>query len=136
MAFAYHMPPTIQDKKLFNRGPVECGRIRTICEVEILFEFFTVGRKEAFRLRGGIAQLVERLVRNDAAPNFRTFSHVICSAQPQADATKVACLMLSEMLQKSAASGQNGVQKRRWPVFWQIRNQLHETGVNRHERGQ
>ena len=65
MAFAYHMPPTIQDKKLFNRGPVECGRIRTICEVEILFEFFTVGRKEAFRLRGGIAQLVERLVRNE-----------------------------------------------------------------------
>ena len=47
---------------------------------------------------GGIAQLVERLVRNEYAPNTPKLSHAICSARAQVNPAIHAILTLSETL--------------------------------------
>jgi hypothetical protein len=59
---------------------------------------------------GGIAQLVERLVRNDAPLNILTLSYPILLAQSWVNRTSSGYPTLSKMVRKIYAGGQNGVQ--------------------------
>src|SRR5260370_32819627 len=57
-------------------------------------------------ISGGIAQLVERLVRNNALTNALTFSYALSHALSKVNPRLVCCFTLSQMCSKTAAGVQ------------------------------